>query len=137
VLLTGYERNWNGEMDLDLDSPFSSKNALTFGGLFLAVLLITAGAQQMFGTAGFLLTSFLSGMLSSGTTTTTAVSLASTGQISPSVAAEGVLAGTLASILVKIWLAVGINRKLFQPVVFRSVYLSLLGIVGVAVVQIL
>jgi len=137
VLLTGYERNWSGEIELDLESPFSSKNALTFGGLFLAVLLVTAGAQQMFGTAGFLVTSFLSGLLSSGTTTTTAVSLASTGQISPAVAAQGVLAGTLASILVKIWLAVGINRELFRPVVIRSAYLSVLGLVGVLAVQIL
>lgn len=137
VLLTGYERNWTGEIDLDLESPFSSKSALTFGGLFLAVLLLTAGAQQMFGTAGFLVTSFLSGLLSSGTTTTTAVSLASTGQVTPAVAAQGVLAGTLASILVKIWLAVGINRELFAPVVVRSAYLSALGIFGVIAVQIL
>ncbi|MGQ4557632.1 DUF4010 domain-containing protein [Halobellus sp. GM3] len=137
VLLTGYERNWTGEIELDLESPFSSKNALTFGGLFLAVLLLTAGAQQAFGTAGFLVTSFLSGLLSSGTTTTTAVSLASTGQVSPAVAAQGVLAGTLASILVKIWLAVGINRELFRPVVVRSAYLSVLGLVGVVAVQIL
>jgi uncharacterized membrane protein (DUF4010 family) len=137
VALTGYERNWTGDMELDLDSPFSSANALTFGGLFLVVLVITAGAQQMFGTAGFLLTSFLSGLLSSGTTTTTAVSLASTGQISPAVAAQGVLAGTLASIFVKVWLAVGINRNLLVPVTTRSAYLALLGLVGVAAVQIL
>ncbi|WP_144906176.1 MgtC/SapB family protein [Halobellus captivus] len=137
VALTGYERNWSGDIELDLDSPFSSANALTFGALFLAVLVITAGAQQMFGTAGFLVTSFLSGLLSSGTTTTTAVSLASTGQITPAVAAQGVLAGTLASIFVKVWLAVGINRNLFAPVVKRSAYLSLLGLAGVLAVQIL
>ena len=137
VALTGYERNWTGDIELDLDSPFSSTNALTFGGLFLLVLVITAGAQQMFGTAGFLVTSFLSGLLSSGTTTTTAVSLASTGQITPSVAAQGVLAGTLASIFVKVWLAVGINRNLLVPVTARSAYLALLGLVGVAAVQIL
>jgi len=137
IALTGYERNWTGDMELDLDSPFSSANALTFGGLFLLVLVLTAGAQQMFGTAGFLLTSFLSGLLSSGTTTTTAVSLASTGQITPAVAAQGVLAGTLASIFVKVWLAVGINRNLLVPVTTRSAYLALLGLVGVAAVQIL
>ncbi|MFA1609865.1 MgtC/SapB family protein [Halobellus rubicundus] len=137
VLLTGYERNWREEFDIDLDSPFSSTNALTFGLLFLAVLVLTAGAQQMFGTAGFLVTSFLSGLLSSGTTTTTAVSLASTGQITPAVAARGVLAGTLASILVKIWLAIGINRQLLRPVVIRSAYLSILGLVGLLGVQVL
>jgi uncharacterized membrane protein (DUF4010 family) len=89
----------------------------------------------MFGTAGFLVTSFFSGLLSSGTTTTTAVSLTSTGQITPAVAAQGVLAGTLASIMVKIWLAAGINRNLLAPVTTRSAVLSALGVAGVLMVQ--
>ncbi|WP_136592036.1 MgtC/SapB family protein [Salinigranum halophilum] len=135
VAITAYDRNVGGDIDLDLDSPFSSRNALLFGVLFLAVLVLTAAAQQTFGTAGFLVTSFLSGLLSSGTTTTTAVSLASTGQITPAVAAQGVLAGTLASILVKVWLAAGINRTLFVPVISRSAVLSVLGVAGVLAVQ--
>ena len=135
VGITVYERNVGGDIDLDLDSPFSSKNALMFGMLFLAVLVFTAAAQQMFGTVGFLVTSFLSGLLSSGTTTTTAVSLASTGQITPAVAAQGVLAGTLASILVKIWLATGVSRSLFVPVTTRSALLAALGVAGVFAVQ--
>ena len=135
VGITIYERNWGGDIELDLDSPFSSKNALTFGVLFLAVLVGTAAAQEMFGTAGFLVTSFFSGLLSSGTTTATAVSLTSTGQISPATAAQGVLAGTLASIMVKIWLAAGINRNLLVPVTIRSALLSALGLAGVLVVQ--
>jgi uncharacterized membrane protein (DUF4010 family) len=135
VGITVYERNLGSDIDLDLDSPFSSKNALLFGALFLVVLVLTAAAQQTFGTAGFLVTSFLSGLLSSGTTTTTAVSLASTGQVTPAVAAQGVLAGTLASILVKIWLAAGINRSLFVPVTTRSAVLSILGVAGVLAVQ--
>ena len=135
VGITIYERNWGGDIDLDLESPFSSRNALTFGALFLAVLVGTAAAQEMFGTAGFLVTSFFSGLLSSGTTTATAVSLTSTGQISPATAAQGVLAGTLASIIVKIWLAAGINRNLLVPVTIRSALLSALGLAGVLVVQ--
>ena len=135
VGITIYERNWGGDIELDLDSPFSSRNALTFGVLFLVVLVATAAAQEMFGTAGFLVTSFFSGLLSSGTTTTTAVSLTSTGQVTPAVAAQGVLAGTLASIMVKIWLAAGINRNLLTPVTTRSAALSVLGLVGVLVVQ--
>ena len=136
VGLTVYERNWGGDIELDLDSPFSSRNALTFGVLFLAVLVATAAAQDMFGTAGFLVTSFFSGLLSSGTTTATAVSLTSTGQITAATAAQGVLAGTLASILVKVWLAAGINRNLLVPVTTRSALLSALGLVGVLVVQV-
>ncbi|MBB6646891.1 MgtC/SapB family protein [Halobellus ruber] len=137
VGLTVYERNWGGDIDLDLESPFSSRNALTFGVLFLTVLVATAAAQEMYGTAGFLVTSFFSGLLSSGTTTATAVSLTSTGQISPTTAAQGVLAGTLASIMVKIWLAAGINRNLFNPVTARSGFLAALGLAGVVVVQFL
>jgi uncharacterized membrane protein (DUF4010 family) len=137
VAITVHERETGGDLDLDLDldSPFSSRNALLFGALFLVVLVLTAAAQELFGTAGFLVTSFLSGLLSSGTTTTTAVSLASTGQVTPTVAAQGVLAGTLASILVKIWLAAGINRQLFVPVTARSAVLSVLGVAGVVVIQ--
>ena len=124
IALAAYGRNWDGDIDLDLESPFSSRNALTFGVLFLAVLVGTAAAQEMFGTAGFLLTSFLSGLLSSGPTTATAVSLTSTGRITSTIAAQGVLAGTLASILVKIRLAAGINRTLLVPVSTRSAVLS-------------
>jgi uncharacterized membrane protein (DUF4010 family) len=137
VGLTVYERNWGGDIELDLDSPFSSRNALAFGVLFLAVLVGTAAAQGTFGTAGFLVTSFLSGLLSSGTTTATAVSLTSTGRITAATAAQGVLAGTLASIMVKIWLAAGINRTLLVPITTRSAALSALGLVGVLVVQLL
>ncbi len=137
VGLTVYERNWGGDIELDLDSPFSSRNALAFGVLFLAVLVGTAAAQGTFGTAGFLVTSFLSGLLSSGTTTATAVSLTSTGRITAATAAQGALAGTLASIMVKIWLAAGINRTLLVPITTRSAALSALGLVGVLVVQLL
>jgi uncharacterized membrane protein (DUF4010 family) len=131
--LAFYDNDWEGELNLDFNSPFSSANAFKFGLLFLGVLVLTAGAQRFFGTTGFLLTSFLSGIVSSGTTTTTAVSLSSTGQISPAVAAQGVLAGTLSSILVKIGFAASINRSLLRPIVRKSMYLSVMGIIGVVI----
>ncbi len=62
VGLAYYDSDWEGDLELDFDSPFSSANALKFGVLFLAVLILTAGAQRIFGTAGFLITSFLSGI---------------------------------------------------------------------------
>lgn len=133
IALALYDNDWEGELNLDFDSPFSSANALKFGLLFLGVLVLTAGAQRFFGTTGFLLTSFLSGMVSSGTTTTTAVSLSSTGQITPAVAAQGVLAGTLSSILIKVGFAASINRDLLGPIVRKSMYLCLMGIIGVMI----
>jgi len=130
VLLAITSSDWDEDMELDFDSPFSTTSALKFGLLFLVVLLVSAGAQEVFGTTGFLITSFLSGIISSGTTTTTAISLISTGSITHSVAAAGVLAGTVASILVKILLAVSINRSLLQPIAVRSIALVGIGVAG-------
>ncbi|WP_276270838.1 MgtC/SapB family protein [Haloarcula litorea] len=124
---------WQRELDVDFDSPFSTANALKFGLLFVVVLVLSAGAQAEFGTAGFLLTSFLSGVVSSGTTTTTAVTLATTGQVSPTVAVQGVLIGTFASILVKVGLAASIDRALLRPVFVRSLCLVAFGAAGIAV----
>jgi uncharacterized membrane protein (DUF4010 family) len=132
VVLALRDTDWHGDLELDFDSPFSSTNALKFGTVFLVVLVLTAGAQDLFGSTGFLLTSFLSGLVSSGTTTTTAVTLNSTGQISSDLAAQGVLVGTLSSILVKIALAASINRSLLTPVVRKSAYLSAIGLLGAA-----
>jgi uncharacterized membrane protein (DUF4010 family) len=130
VLLAITSSDWDEDLELDFDSPFSTTSALKFGLLFLVVLLVSAGAQEIFGTTGFLITSFLSGIISSGTTTTTAISLISTGSITHSVAAAGVLAGTVASILVKILLAVSINRSLLQPIAVRSIALVGIGVAG-------
>jgi uncharacterized membrane protein (DUF4010 family) len=131
IALGLHDMDWDENINPDFDSPFSSKNALKFGVLFLAVLIATAGAQAMFGTTGFLVTSFLSGLVSSGTTTTTAVTLTTTGQITPAAAAQGVLLGSLSSIAVKVGFAASINRSLLAPVVKQSTYLCVIGVTGV------
>ncbi len=128
-----YDTDLQGKLDIEFESPFSIVNALQFGVLFVGVLILTAGAQHLFGMTGFLITSFMSGIVSSGTTTTTAVSLASAGQITPPVAAQGVLIGTLSSIWVKLGFAASINRSLIKPVFWRCVCLSLVGIIGIIV----
>ncbi|WP_396611373.1 MgtC/SapB family protein [Haloferax sp. S1W] len=127
VGLSVYHTDWDTELQLDFDSPFSLSNALKFGGLFLGILVLSAGAQTFFGTAGFITTSFLSGLVSSGSTTTTAVTLYLAGQVSSEVAAASVLAGTSASIIVKIVLAASINRSLLAPVAKMSAVLIAVG----------
>jgi uncharacterized membrane protein (DUF4010 family) len=117
------------EFDPQFDSPFSLKNALKFGGLFIGVLLLSTAAEQMYGAGGFVLTSFVGGMVSSGSTTTTAVVLASSGELDPSVAAAGVVAGSAASILVKIGFAVSIDRSLVRSVAAASSLLIGAGLV--------
>lgn len=124
----------NEPLESDLSSPFSAKNALTFGGLFLIVLIVSGIAEQVFGNVGFLVTAFLSGFVSSGTTTTTAITLFSTESIPFSTLTYGVLVGTIASILVKVVFAAQVNRSLIRPVLFYNGLLVIVGLVTAGLV---
>ncbi|MFU8866721.1 MgtC/SapB family protein [Natronococcus sp.] len=124
-----WQSDWRTEFEADLNSPFSLRNALTFGALFLGVLLLSVGAEELFGTTGFIATTFLAGLISSGTATTTAVTLVSTGQITQNAAVAGVIAGTAASILVKTFFAASISRELVRPVLFWNLVLIGVGVV--------
>ncbi len=119
--------DWSAEVQTELTSPFSLRNALTFGGLFLLVLVGSAGAESVFGATGFVASAFFAGMVSSGTATTTAVSLVTTGQITSDVAVAGVISGTAASILVKVVFAATIERSLVRPVLLYSAALIAVG----------
>jgi len=122
-----WQSDWRANFEADLQSPFSLRNALTFGGLFLVVLVVSVGAEEMFGTTGFLATTFFAGLVSSGSATTTAVTLASTGQITTEAAVAGVITGTAASILVKTVFAAAISRELVRPVLFWNLLLIAVG----------
>ncbi|QAU12574.1 DUF4010 domain-containing protein [Halorubrum sp. BOL3-1] len=125
-----WRSDWRTTMEAELTSPFSLRNALTFGGLFLLVLLVSAVAERTFGTGGFVATSFLAGLVSSGTSTTTAVSLLGTGQIGVDTAVAGVVAGTAASILIKTAFAASIARELVRPVFLWNLLLIVVGVVA-------
>ncbi|ELZ38918.1 MgtC/SapB family protein [Halorubrum tebenquichense] len=125
-----WRSDWRTTMEAELTSPFSLRNALTFGGLFLIVLLVSAVAEETFGAGGFVATSFLAGLVSSGTSTTTAVSLLGTGQIGVDTAVAGVVAGTAASILIKTAFAASIARELVRPVFLWNLLLIAVGVVA-------
>lgn len=127
VVIAVWRSDWRTSMEAELDSPFSLRNALTFGVLFLVVLLVSAGAERAFGAGGFVVTAFLAGLVSSGTATTTAVSLLGTGQITVDTAVTGVVVGTAASILVKTAFAASITRELVRPVLFWNLVLIVVG----------
>ncbi|TKX74580.1 DUF4010 domain-containing protein [Halorubrum sp. GN11_10-6_MGM] len=125
-----WRSDWRTTMEAELTSPFSLRNALTFGGLFLLVLLASAIAEETFGAGGFVATSFLAGLVSSGTSTTTAVSLLGTGQIGVDTAVAGVVAGTAASILIKTAFAASIARELVRPVFLWNLLLIAVGVIA-------
>ncbi|QUO47275.1 MULTISPECIES: MgtC/SapB family protein [Halorubrum] len=125
-----WRSDWRTNMEAELTSPFSLGNALTFGALFLVVLLVSAVAEETFGAGGFVATSFLAGLVSSGTSTTTAVSLLGTGQIGVDTAVAGVVAGTAASILIKTAFAASIARDLVRPVFLWNLLLIAVGVIA-------
>lgn len=122
------QSEWRTDLEADLTSPFSLRNALTFGGLFLLVLLVSAGAERTFGATGFVVTAFLAGLVSSGTATTTAVSLLATGQVTVDTAVAGIVAGTTSSILVKTAFAASVGRELVRPVLVWNLVLIAVGL---------
>jgi uncharacterized membrane protein (DUF4010 family) len=125
-----WRSDWRTTMEAELTSPFSLGNALTFGALFLVVLLVSAVAERAFGAGGFVATAFLAGLVSSGTATTTAVSLLGTGQIGVEAAVAGVVAGTAASVLIKTAFAASIARELVRPVLLWNLLLIVVGVIA-------
>jgi len=88
ILIAVWRSDWQTTMEAELTSPFSLRNALTFERCSSSCSS-SAGAERTFGAGGFVATSFLAGLVSSGTATTTAVSLLGTGQISVDTAVAG------------------------------------------------
>jgi uncharacterized membrane protein (DUF4010 family) len=105
VVLALRSADWDESVELELESPFSLRNALAFGGVFLLILAVGTVAQTQFGTAGLFVSSFVSGLVSSGGATTSAVLLYRSGSISALNTVVAVLLATAASVTVKAALA--------------------------------
>lgn len=127
IVLSYVMSDWTVSFDLDFDSPFNLRSALTFGGLFLVVLVLSAGAQSAYGASGLIVSSLLSGLVSSGAVTTSAVLLVQSGNISTQLASVAIIAGVTASILVKLALVVSMNRALTRPVTVATSVLVAAG----------
>ncbi|UPM43965.1 MgtC/SapB family protein [Halocatena salina] len=129
IAVAGLTADWTQRIDLDLDSPFSLRNALGFGALFAVVLVGSAIAKALFGDAGFLIAALLGSLVSSAGATTSAVVLYNGTVIGANTAILAVLGATLVSILVKAALAlVGPTRTFGYRVAAWSAALAVLGV---------
>ncbi|WP_135820773.1 MgtC/SapB family protein [Halostella litorea] len=119
--IAAYTADWSETVEVDLASPFSLANALAFGGIFALVIVAGAVGQQQFGSAGFYIATFLSGLVSSAGGTTSAVVLYRGGTIDGATAVVGILLASASSIGVKAMLTVmGPNRRFAYRVAFWS-----------------
>lgn len=105
--------DWSASFDLELESPFSMRYVLGFGGVFLFIVIAGAVAQAEFGSQGLYIAAALSGLVSSAGATTSAVVLYRAGTISGVVATSAILLATIASIAVKAALTLGISDRSF------------------------
>lgn len=121
VAVAALTADWGESVEMELDTPFSLRNALLFGGLFGIVVVAGGVAQALFGTAGFYVAVTLSGLVSSAGATTSAVVLYRGGGLSAETAVVAVLLTTAASIVVKVGLtATSQNRSFARRVALWS-----------------
>jgi uncharacterized membrane protein (DUF4010 family) len=122
--------DWDANLDVELESPFSMRNALTFGAVFAVILVGSAFAQARFGTAGLLVSAAVSGLVSSAGATTSATLLYIGGGVAGGPAVLAVLLASGSSIAVKAGLTLSGPRQFARSV---SVWSLLLLVVAGAV----
>ncbi len=126
-VVAGITADWKESTIMELESPFSMKNALAFGAVFLAVLVFGSLAEVWFGTLGFYVTAVASGLVSSAGATTSAVVLYRGGQLGPTEATIAILLATVSSIVVKALLAATSSNQQFKSQVAIYSAVLLLG----------
>ena len=129
--------DWSQQVDMAFSSPFSLKNALAFGSVFLFILAGSTVAQAQFGTAGLYVSALISGLVSSAGVTASAVLLFRAGTIDAPETSVTILLATAASVLVKVGLSTaGPNRFARDVTLWSSVLLAVTGLVAAGVVYV-
>jgi len=128
VVIAALTANWSESVAMDLETPFSLRNALAFGALFLLVVLAGGIAEVALGRVGFYATAVVTGLVSSAGATTSAVVLFRAGSLSAEAAVIAIMLATGASILVKAALVVSSDDRRFV----RGVFLWSLVLLAVA-----
>lgn len=113
VAVAALTADWSESVPMELDSPFSTRNALSFGAMFAVVLAAGGLAEAEFGALGFYATAVFSGLVSSAGATTSAVVLYRTGGLESHTAVVAVFLATASSIGVKVALAATSTNRAF------------------------
>jgi uncharacterized membrane protein (DUF4010 family) len=128
-----FTANWDTPLEIELESPFSMRNALAFGGVFLLIIAGSAFAQARFGTAGLYISAALSGLVSSAGATTSAVVLYLGGGIAAGPAVVAVLLASGSSIAVKAGLTLtGPQRFARSVAIWSTVLLVVTTVAAIA-----
>lgn len=131
---SGGAASQDSEPGIRLDSPFSLKQALKFGLLFLAVSVLGSLGQRWLGAGGFYAVSAAGGLASSASAVGAAGQLAAQGALGVTAAAIGAVIASLTSALVGVPLVwrIGQNKELGRRVALGVGLVVVVGLVGVA-----
>jgi uncharacterized membrane protein (DUF4010 family) len=135
VIIMGRIRIQDAETTpLHMQSPISVRHALTFGGLFVVIALVSELANRVFGQAGFLLVSVVGGLVSSASTSAAAGILVAKGALPAELAGYGVVFASMASLAFHVPMAqmAGRNREVTGRLARRSVLILAAGFAGLA-----
>ncbi len=109
-------------IDVDVRSPFSMRNALIFGLIFLGMITLATTAHMQFGEIGFYISEFISGTVSSTSATISAVVLYQAGKIGKLTAALGIILSNISGIAIKVGLVtMSGNMKFTKNVTISSI----------------
>jgi uncharacterized membrane protein (DUF4010 family) len=137
VLLAYVTADWGGsDVEMDLETPFSLRNALGFGALFLLVVLAGGLAEVTLGRIGFYATAVVTGLVSSAGATTSAVVLYRGGSLTADSALVAIVLATGASIAVKAALVLRSGDRAFvrRVVGWSAVLLLIAGVTSAVAV---
>jgi uncharacterized membrane protein (DUF4010 family) len=109
------------EVELHLASPVSLKKVLSFGALFLVIQVFGTAAARWLGNSGFLVVSFVGGIVSSASATAAAANMVSHGSVT---ALEAAMATILTSIASQGMNLPIIRRHVKDKEVVRNIFLA-------------
>jgi uncharacterized membrane protein (DUF4010 family) len=115
-----------------LQSPFSLRSAIQFGGFFLGLQIVGSLAQQWLGQYGFYAVTFVGGFISSASSAASAGSLAANGTIPDHVAGTGAVIASLTSVFVNMPLVARIahERPLTRRIAVALTFVMVVGSLG-------
>jgi len=118
------------EFDIELDSPFSFQSAAKFSVAYVAILLVSVGAEATVGDAGLYATAFAGGLISSAAVSVTAATVFNEGTVAVDPAAGMVVLGIAASLASKIALVEGVNGEMRRT---ASIPMAVVAVVGLVI----
>lgn len=133
ALLIWYDGETVEEFGIDVDSPFSFRSAAKFSVAYVAILLVSVGAAELFGGAGLVATALAGGLVSSAAVSVTAATVFNGGTVAAEPAAAMVVLGIVASLASKIALVEWINGEMRRRAVAPMAAVAVTGLVAAAV----